>query len=39
MIYLAGIWASGIIKVYSIEKRLLDDVTAADKSLAHMWKW
>ena len=33
MTWLAGIWVSGIVEMYSLA------AAAADKFLAHMWKW
>ena len=32
MTWLAGIWVSGIVEMYSLAE-------AADKSVAHIWKW
>ena len=36
MTWLAGIWVSGIVKMYSLAEAA---AAAADKSGAHMWKW
>ena len=38
MTWFDDIWVSIIVKIYSWQ-RLLAVMAAADKSVAHMWKW